>query len=97
MRQVFELTICPSDYNLSAQLNFSHHGPEYRNSDETGRSGYTATAAYLSLRKRILDFREYGHLDIRGEIRNLFDRYYESMNDCPSPGRSFFVSVAYTY
>ncbi|MDR1394891.1 MAG: TonB-dependent receptor, partial [Deltaproteobacteria bacterium] len=83
-------------YNLSAQLNFSYMGPEYRDTAETQRnSGYTV--ASLSARKRVLDFADKGYLDIKAEVLNLFDRYYESVMTYPSPGRSFLVAVSYNY
>ncbi|MDR1395405.1 MAG: TonB-dependent receptor, partial [Deltaproteobacteria bacterium] len=84
------------EYNLSAQLNFSYMGPEYENTNETGRkSGYTV--ASLTVRKRVLDFGGRGHLDIRAEVQNLFDRYYASIRDYPAPGRSFLAAVSYVY
>jgi vitamin B12 transporter len=83
-------------FNLSSQLNFHYFGPEYRDANETQRnSGYTV--ADLAIQKRILDFGEKGHLDIRGKIMNIFDKYYENVMNYPAPGRSFFVAVSYTY
>jgi vitamin B12 transporter len=47
--------------------------------------------------KRIIDWREKGHLNLKLEINNIFDGYDEGYINYPGPGRNFYVGMAYEY
>jgi vitamin B12 transporter len=47
--------------------------------------------------KRIFDFGEKGHLNLRGELNNAFDRYDLAYLGYPRAGRNFYLGVSYEY
>jgi vitamin B12 transporter len=51
----------------------------------------------ISVKKTIMDFGTYGDLDLKVEVSNVFDKYYESVRYYPNPGRSFYMAVAYNF
>ncbi len=86
---------------LSANLNFAYIGAQKVDDWESGispppvrkKGGFTV--ANLTVSNRILDFKKYGGLTLRGEIQNLFDKDYEYLKGYPMPGRSFFLGLRY--
>ncbi|MDY7039136.1 MAG: TonB-dependent receptor, partial [Thermodesulfobacteriota bacterium] len=55
------------------------------------------TVANFTISKRILDFKEFGGLTLKGKIQNLFDKDYEYVKGYPMPGRSFFLGLKYDF
>ncbi|MDR1577116.1 MAG: TonB-dependent receptor [Deltaproteobacteria bacterium] len=51
----------------------------------------------FSLEKRIIDFNEKGHMNLRLEVNNMFDGYDEPYINYPMAGRNFYVGLAYEY
>ncbi|MDR1607360.1 MAG: TonB-dependent receptor [Deltaproteobacteria bacterium] len=47
--------------------------------------------------KRIFDWAEKGHLNLRLELNNVFDRYDLAYLGYPKPGRNFYLGVSYEY
>lgn len=91
-------------YNFGATVNASYYGKEIsqsfanaspRNGQYIENGGYTLVD--LTLQKRIIDFEDKGHLNIRAEINNLFDEDYDSMLDYRGKGRNFYVGLRYEY
>ncbi len=42
-------------------------------------------------------YRTWGHFELRGDIKNLLDKQYEIVGHYPMPGRSWQVSVKYSF
>jgi vitamin B12 transporter len=40
---------------------------------------------------------KFGKIRLKGEINNLFDRDYALVQGYPSPGRTFYLGLNYTY
>jgi vitamin B12 transporter len=92
-----------SDYNgLTANLNIAYVGKQDINDY---RAGYPApvvekgsfNVANLTISKNIVDTENFGDVTLKAEIKNLFDKDYEYVNDYPMPGRSFFLGLRYDY
>ena len=89
---------------LSANLNFAYTGEQKVEDWENyvwptvnviKKGGFTV--ANFTINKKILDFKKYGGLTLRGEIQNLLDKEYEYVKGYPMPGRSFFIGMRYDY
>jgi vitamin B12 transporter len=57
----------------------------------------TYSVTDISLKKKLIEFDRFGDLDIKVDILNVFNKYYESVHNYPSPGRSFYVALQYNY
>jgi outer membrane receptor protein involved in Fe transport len=59
------------------------------------------TIANLSLRKGLIEFENFGDIELRLDINNLFDKDYiygpPSATGYHMPGRSFYASVIYNF
>ena len=91
------------DIGLIADLRFVYMGYKDENvynsntsQSETKRTGGKTTADFF-IQKTILDFEDKGKLSIKGEIRNIFNTYYEPIYGYPQPGRSFYVGLRYDF
>lgn len=73
--------------------NFDYTSPNYGNIERTGGD----TTADLYITKTIGNWENGGRLSLRGEVRNLFDTYYETIQFYPMPGRSFYVGLRYDF
>ncbi|MDR1546572.1 MAG: TonB-dependent receptor, partial [Deltaproteobacteria bacterium] len=47
--------------------------------------------------KRVWDWGEKGHLNLRAEINNVFDAYDLAYLNYPGPGRNFYVGLGYEF
>ncbi|MFN3535474.1 MAG: TonB-dependent receptor domain-containing protein, partial [Desulfatiglandales bacterium] len=87
--------------DFSLNLSFSYTGKQLEEDWSSGlwpvpliqRGGYTVTN--LTLRKKLLDFKQVGSFTLIGEIGNLFDTDYEYKLGYPMPGRSFYLGIRY--
>jgi outer membrane receptor protein involved in Fe transport len=83
---------------LSANLNLSYWG---RSQYALGQWAPGFTIANFSLRKGLLDFNNYGSLDFRLDINNLFNKDYVFGNPNTTtyhmPGRSFYAGIIYNF
>ena len=90
------------DMGLIADLRFVYMGYKdetcyYRDAPaQVKRTGGKTTADFF-IQKTILDFEDKGKLSIKGEIRNIFNTYYEPIHGYPQPGRSFYVGLRYDF
>ncbi|MBQ4567458.1 MAG: TonB-dependent receptor [Desulfovibrio sp.] len=85
------------EYGLIADLRFVYMGyMDETYSGETKRTGGKTTADFF-IQKTILDFEDKGRLSIKGEIRNIFNTYYETKYGYPQPGRSYYVGLRYDF
>lgn len=90
------------EHNLSASLAFSYFGEEIAQdwsnmwTPVEVRHG-RFTVADLAVGKRIMDFGGQGHVDLKVEINNLFDKYYEPVYSYPGPGRNFYGGLVYVF
>ncbi|WP_155321565.1 TonB-dependent receptor plug domain-containing protein [Desulfosarcina ovata] len=95
----YGLRLAHPESGLTARLNISTVSKQdiddYEGTGETTLGGYTV--ADLTASKRLVDWERYGSLTMNAEIRNLFDESYAVVQGYPSPGRSFFVGLKYTY
>jgi vitamin B12 transporter len=55
------------------------------------------TVANLTLSKKLIDFKKYGGISLKGEIQNLFDEDYHYAKGYPMPGRSFYLGMRYDF
>jgi len=70
-------------------------GPPDWSAPVVEKGGYTL--ANISIRQRMVDFGSYGDLNLRGEVRNLFDRQYAHVKGYPMPGRSIVLGMDYSF
>jgi outer membrane receptor protein involved in Fe transport len=86
---------------LSANLNFTYwgHTPYTYNGVLTEAPGYTI--ANFSLKKGLIDFGNYGDMEIRLDVSNLFNKEYVYGNPRNvtyyMPGRSFYAALIYNF
>jgi vitamin B12 transporter len=92
----FGLEFSHKDSGLTSSFDVTYYGKQIinKNTDETINS---ATIVDFNLIKRIYDFDKYGNMYVKAIIKNLFDRYYETVEDSPMPGRSFYVGLSYQF
>ncbi|MDR3204478.1 MAG: TonB-dependent receptor [Deltaproteobacteria bacterium] len=85
-------------WDFSANLNAKYFGQEVAYNYSLGKevSGGKFTVVDLSLRKKLFDL-PYGKLDLKVQINNLLNEYYEYVLGYPSPGRAFYVGLAYVF
>lgn len=92
--------------DLSAGLNFvytgkkmiddwENAGPPTWVAPEIEEGGFTV--ANLTLSKKLLDFKQYGGITLKGEIQNLFDEDYHFVKGYPMAGRSFYLGMRYDF
>lgn len=87
------------EYGLNARLNFTHYG-RHEITDYEGTGATTLgpdTVADFSVGKELFDMNKFGKIRLKGEINNLFDRDYALVQGYPSPGRTFYLGLNYTY
>ena len=101
------------DINLSANINATYIGkslgprPDRRlgnteRDEKVDGDGYLEIDGYTlvdaSLTQRLTDFGDTGHkLSLNVAVRNIFDKYYESIAYYPGPGRNFYVGLRYEF
>ncbi|WP_022668589.1 TonB-dependent receptor plug domain-containing protein [Desulfospira joergensenii] len=90
----YGLSVSNREIGLSSRLNFTHYG-EQDMSDGTQLN--PVDVADWSISKRLFSFEKYGEVALKGEIVNLFDEDYALVQGYPSPGRTFYLGVKYTY
>jgi outer membrane receptor protein involved in Fe transport len=92
---------------FSSNLNFSYFGQQLHTVGQKRSPGYTLVN--FSLRKGLLDFDNYGDMELRLDVNNLFDKTYAYGN--PNlvknnnvqnmtynlAGRSFYVGLIYNF
>lgn len=88
-------------WGFSSRLNCVYYGKQ-NITDYEGGTGETVTLGRdtvvdISATKKLYSFNRYGDLSVKGEITNLFDTDYALVQGYPSPGRTFFVSLNYTF
>nr|NJM04409.1 TonB-dependent receptor [Desulfobacula sp.] len=87
------------DLGLVSKLNFAYFSDQLIDDyEKTGRKtldGYTV--ADLTISKTLFSMKEYGDVSIKADIRNLFNKDYAVVQGYPSPGRSFYFSLEYTF
>ena len=88
-----------TDLGLVSRLNFTYFGEH----DITDYEGTGATSlgddvvADFSISKRLFSFDKYGEFSLKGEITNLFNKDYALVQGYPSPGRTFYLGLNYTF
>ncbi|MDR3203357.1 MAG: TonB-dependent receptor [Deltaproteobacteria bacterium] len=98
------------DFNLEASLNFHHYGRmEWLNPGQiitpTSYDNYkygNFTVADFTLKQRLLDFKDKGHIDFKLNITNIFNEFYTynqwQYNQIPyMPGRAYYLSLSYNF
>ena len=96
------------EFNLSANISATYVGEaRVTNYSQVNRPevGYgntfdadTYTLVDMSLTKRLMAFSDEKHqISVNVAIRNIFNKYYESIVDYPGPGRSFYVGLVFEY
>lgn len=84
---------------LSSRLNFTYHGKhditDYEGTGETSLGGDTIVD--LSFSKTLCSFNEYGKMALKGEITNLFNTDYALVQGYPSPGRTLYMGLNYSF
>lgn len=90
------------EHNFTTSLNFQYFGNEKVNDWKK-----TATKTYIdhgkftvvdwTARKQLFELGNYGKMDIKVEVNNLFDKKYAYVDDYPMPGRNFYVGLIYSY
>lgn len=86
-------------WGFTSRLNCAYYGEHYI-TDYEGTGEKTLghdTVVDISATKKIHSFHEYGDLSVKGQITNLFDTDYALVQGYPSPGRTFFVGLNYTF
>ncbi|MDR2443365.1 MAG: TonB-dependent receptor [Deltaproteobacteria bacterium] len=97
-------------FNTEASLNFYHYGRmQWANPGSVitpiSYANYQYgkfTVADLTIKQRILDFNDKGHIDLKLNVTNIFDEFYTynqwQPNQIPyMPGRAFYLSLAYVF
>lgn len=91
----------PDKFN--AKLAMLYTGEQFVDDGITGKQGngdrFIKKAGFtvinLTANYKICRYANGNALWLHGEINNLFDRYYENVEDYPMAGRNFFVSLKY--
>nr|WP_320012191.1 TonB-dependent receptor [uncultured Desulfobulbus sp.] len=86
-------------WGFSSRLNCVYYG-EQNIDDYEGTGARTLgknTVVDLSFIKKLYTFDQYGELSLKGEIANIFDEDYALVQGYPSPGRSFYASLNYSF
>ncbi len=86
-------------WGLDVDLRFIYFGHQNVNDWSTGGTARIGgdTTADLYITQVVHASDEYGTLSIKGEVRNIFDKYYETIKYYPMPGRSFYLGLRYDY
>ncbi len=91
-------------YNgLSTNINFAYTGKEKVQDWPSGlypvpiveKGGFTVVN--LTITKQIMKSNRLGNLYIRGEVKNLFNKYYEYVLGYPMPGRSIYLGLKWVW
>ena len=82
-----------------SKLNFifisDHLITDYQDTGQESLAGYTV--ADLTITKTLFSMAQYGDVELKADIRNLFNAEYELFQGYPSPGRTFFLGLSYRY
>ena len=101
----YGVTFFRLEYDLTATLNFSYMG-QREITKWSGPSGSanlgesklcSSTVASLALKKNPFNFEDNGKVDLKVDVNNLFNKYYELVSNYPAPGRNFYVGLHYSY
>lgn len=83
----------PSD--LMININYTRIGKAYSGTN-VNQGHYDLVN--VSLQKRLWEFEEYGQLNLKANVTNLFDERYLSFRDSINmPGRAFYLGIEYSY
>ncbi|MDR1873266.1 MAG: TonB-dependent receptor [Deltaproteobacteria bacterium] len=98
---------------LSVNLNATYWGKVYPSQSMMNPAAYDPNLRYpgftvvdLAIRKVLVDFSQYGNIEVKLDINNIFDRLYafgdprinrNSATNFYMPGRSFYAAVAYHF
>jgi vitamin B12 transporter len=100
----FGITFTKPSWNFTSTLSARYMGGTISRNYGTGEEVPITYIKYnngtivdLSAEKRLLDWGEKGHLNIKGAINNLFDKYDQPYINYPRPGRNFYLGVAYEF
>lgn len=96
----FGVNLSHPEWGLDVDLCFTWMGDQ-KETDYTNYPNIITTSggvtADLTVIKKLYEWEDYGKISLKGELRNLFDKYYALNNTYPQPGRSFFVSLIWQY
>lgn len=90
------------EYNFTTTLNFSYFGEENIDTWIGMTQGPPAkhgkfTVVDWTARKQLFELGDYGKMDIKVEVNNIFDKDYAYVDTYPMPGRNFYVGLVYSY
>ena len=95
----FGIEFAKPEIGLSSRLNFAYMDEQnitdYEGTGDTTLDSYTV--AHLMISKDLFSSENFGRLMLKGDIANLFDEDYAVVQGYPSPGRTFYIGVKYTY
>jgi vitamin B12 transporter len=97
----FNLFFNQPDIGLMGNVNYTKAGKRYVGSAGLTKPAYSTVN--LMVKKRIWQFADAGHLDLKVQVDNLTDEFYDPYNptnvrdNYPAPGRSFSVGLIYEY
>ena len=88
-----------TDIGLYSRLNFTYFGEQnITDYEETGETTLGKdTVADFSISKRLFSLEKYGQVSLKGEITNLFNESYALVQGYPSPGRTFYLGMSYSF
>ncbi|WDP91030.1 MAG: TonB-dependent receptor [Desulfobacter sp.] len=90
----YGINVSNNELGLVTRLNFVHYGEQ----DMSGGARLAeADVADWSISKRLFSLKDYGIVTLKGEIVNLFDEDYALVQGYPSPGRTFYLGLNYTF
>ncbi|MDR2461239.1 MAG: TonB-dependent receptor [Deltaproteobacteria bacterium] len=90
-------------YGLKSNINMAFTGVQniqsYPTATSTGIPDLLGgvTIVDLSITKTLMDFGDVGDVDLKVDIGNVFNKYYESVQNYPNPGRTLYVALAYSF
>lgn len=82
------------EYNFTTTLSAAYFGKEHRSATVQNES---YTVVNWTARKQLFELSDYGHVDIKAEVNNLFNEDYAYVSGYPMPGRNFYVGLAYAF
>lgn len=96
------------DWKFSANLNVSYYGKQYGGRANIGDGALSDlafgefTIVNLGMRKQLFNMGEYGNMEVKLNVNNLFDKTYSYLGKVPDdtyayPGRNFFVTLIYNF
>lgn len=92
----FGLEFSHKDSGLTSSFDVTYYGKQIIDKN-TGETLESSAIVDFNLIKRIYDLDKYGDMYVKVRIKNLFDKYYETTEDSPMPGRSFYVGLSYEF